>query len=559
MKTISFFFSALFFLHIAVAQECYPVDKTQIPTIQQDVEFLADDALTGRYPGTYGALRAKNYIAERFMSFGLQPKGTSGFDQMFTVPEPVKIAGEGNFVTIKGEALKQNEQYYPTQYSANGKVEGKTVWVKYGITAPELNYDDLKSVKNLEGKIAVMDVSSPDGIHPHSEYAKYHDLGGRIGNLKKMGAIGVMLVNLGDMAEDVRTGYKKIRSTEVPVVFVSDDAYAKKIKKSVEVSFGVNQMEQTAEAFNVVGFLDNKRPTTVVIGAHYDHLGYGGSGTGSLYTGEPAIHNGADDNASGTAALIAMAEYLSKSTDLKGHNYLFIAFTAEEMGLLGSNYFANNPTYPIEQMCYMVNMDMVGRLREGKLQISGTGTAEQWDGVFAKLGCDNFDFKLDESGVGPSDHTSFYNVDLPVLHFFTGTHEDYHKPADDADKINYQGIAEVISVIKTVMTRVDNEEKLEFRETKNQDARKAPRFSVTLGIMPDYMYEDGGVRIDGVTEGKPAAEAGLQKGDIITKLGDFNIVDMYAYMNALAAFKKGDKAVIVYLREGNEMEGKVQF
>jgi len=377
MKTITFIFSALFILSNAFAQECFPIDKTQVPTIQEDVEILANDALEGRAPGTYGALKAKNYIAERLMSFGVQPMGTSGFDQMFSVPEPVKIASEGNFVTIKGDALQLNKQYFATQYSANGTVEGKTVWVNYGITAPELNYDDYKKVKSVEGKIAVIDISSPDGIHPHSEYAKYHDLGERIANVKAKGAIGVMLVNLGDLASDLKNGYKKIRSSEIPVVFVVDDTYGKKIKKSVDVSFGVNQMEQTADAFNVVGFLDNDRPTTVVIGAHYDHLGYGGSGTGSLYTGEPAIHNGADDNASGTAALIALAEYLSKGEDLKGHNYLFIAFTAEERGLLGSNYYVNNPTYPIEQMAYMINMDMVGRLREGKLHISGTGTAGQ--------------------------------------------------------------------------------------------------------------------------------------------------------------------------------------
>ena len=557
MKRLIYIISALLVTSSAIAQECFEINKEQILSIKQDIEFLSSDDLEGRSPGTEGAILARDYIAKRFSKMGVIPMGQSGFFQQFSVPEPVVVDADKTMASVGKENLTLNSQFYPLLYSSNAKAEGKTVWVNFGITAPELNYNDYEKIASLEGKIAVIDVSSPDGIHPHSAYAKYHDLANRVSLAKEKGAIGVIMVNLGDMANDPEDVYRKIRGENIPVIFIKDDAVAKKLKKSKSLSFAVQQEEKTAEAFNVIGFIDNGQPTTVVVGAHYDHLGWGDNG--SLYAGEPSIHNGADDNALGTSALIALAETLSKKTQFTGHNYLFIAFTAEERGLLGSNYYVNNPTYPIENMAYMINMDMVGRLRDNHLQISGTGTASQWEGFFEELNCYELRYKLDPSGVGPSDHTSFYNMGVPVLHFFTGSHEDYHKPSDDADKINYKGIGIVLSVIETVIQWVDKDVKLEYQQTKDDNARKAPKFSVTLGIMPDYMYEDGGVKVDGVTEGKPAAEAGIQKGDIIMQLGDFTIGDIYAYMGALAAFKKGDKVLVVYMREGKKMETNIQF
>ncbi len=556
MKKAAYLFIAFIFGNTLFAQECYPLDANQNISIKEDIEFLASDRLEGRAPGTEGADIARDYIAKKFGRFGLTPMGNSGFFQEFKVAEPVAVLANTS-LAIGSNTVKLNEQFYPLLYSANGTASGKTVWVNFGITAPEFNFDDYKKIPSLTGKIAVMDVSSPDGIHPHSAYAKYHDLANRVELAKSKGAIAVIMVNLGDMANDPEAIYRKIRSSGIPVVFVKDDVVAKKLKKSTAVALQVLQEERTADAYNVVGFIDNGQPTTVVIGAHYDHLGWGQSG--SLYAGEPQIHNGADDNASGTAAVIALAETLSKKTELTGHNYLFIAFMAEERGLLGSNYYVNNPTYPIQNMAYMVNMDMVGRLKDNNIQISGIGTATQWLSIFDGLSCYNLSYKLDSSGVGPSDHTSFYNMGIPVLHFFTGSHEDYHKPTDDADKLNYKGIGTVVALIKTVMAKVDREHRLEYKETANDNARNAPKFSVTLGIMPDYMYEEGGVKVDGVTEGKPAAVAGILKGDIITELGDFTIGDIYAYMNALASFKKGDKTTIKFSRDGKKMESKIQF
>jgi aminopeptidase YwaD len=547
----------MFFTLLLSGQDCYPVDDEQLKRIKTDVEFLADDRLEGRAPGTKGIDIARDYIAKRFLKVGVIPMGESStYYQQFTVPEPVAVDKKGTYV-IFTDTLFVSKINYAVLQSENGSVSGKAVWVGYGISAPELEYNDYKKIKSLEGKIAVMDVSSPDGIHPHSKYAKYHDLGNRIALAKGKGAVGVVLVNLGDMANDPKSRYRTIRSSGIPVFFVGDDNTAQKIKKAKKITISVSQEEVEADAYNVVGYIDNGQPTTVIIGAHYDHLGWGGEG--SRAPGVYAIHNGADDNASGTAALIALAEYLGKKEDLTGHNYLFLAFSAEERGLLGSKYFVANPTFNIDQTAYMINMDMVGRLRDGALQIGGTGTAAQWNKVIENTQCEELSFKLDPSGIGPSDHSSFYTNGIPVLHFFTGSHDDYHKPEDDADKINYMGIGSIVSLIKTIMREVDGLQRLDYQETKDNNARKAPRFSVTLGILPDYLYEDGGVKVDGVTEGKAAAAAGLQKGDIIMELGDFTIADIYAYMDALAAFKKGDEVKIVYLREGEKMNGKVKF
>ena len=306
---------------------------------------------------------------------------------------------------------------------------------------------------------------------------------------------------------------------------------------------------------NVIGYLDNKAENTIIIGAHYDHLGMGGEG--SLYRDGAAIHNGADDNASGVAVMLQLIDSLSNSQD-KNNNYLFMAFSGEEIGLLGSNYFAKNPTVDLAQVNYMINMDMVGRLREDKtLSVSGTGTAPIWSQV---LNASNPGFKLvlKESGVGPSDHTSFYLQDLPVLHFFTGQHEDYHKPTDDADKLNYEGMQMIVGYITSVISELDDDSKLTFKKTKNE-SEEVPRFKVALGVVPDYLFDGKGMRIDGVSEEKPAQKAGLLKGDIVIQLGDSTVVDMMSYMRALSTFEEGNSTKVIVDRKGEKIEAKITF
>lgn len=305
---------------------------------------------------------------------------------------------------------------------------------------------------------------------------------------------------------------------------------------------------------NVVAFLDKKAEKTIVIGAHFDHLGMGGQG--SLHRGDSAIHNGADDNASGTAALLALAKIFKYET-LKS-NILFIAFSGEENGLWGSNYFVKNPTIDLKSVNYMINMDMVGRLNpEKSLAVHGVGTSPSFPPVLDPINADSLKLVPSESGVGPSDHTSFYLQDLPVLHFFTGQHADYHKPSDDADKINYEGLVQVIRYISRLIAGLDAEPKLAF--TKTKDSSDSPRFTVSMGVVPDYLYDGKGMRVDGVSEGKPAQAAGLQKGDIVIQLGDSTINDMMGYMRALSVFKKGDSTQVVLERAGQKIAAKVKF
>ena len=322
-----------------------------------------------------------------------------------------------------------------------------------------------------------------------------------------------------------------------------------------EITYTVVGNDSTITGTNIVGFIDNKAPYTVIVGAHYDHLGYGAEG--SLYRGEEkAIHNGADDNASGVAVMLNLASKL-KNTN-KGNNYLFIAFSGEEMGLLGSNYFTKNSTIDLSTANYMLNMDMVGRLKQDStLAVYGVGTSPM---LKQAVNSSNSQFKLleKESGTGPSDHTSFYNSDIPVLHFFTGQHEDYHKPSDDADRVNYDGMEKISNYIFEIITELDDNGKLAFKKTKNE-SEDVPSFRVGLGVIPDYLFDGKGMRIDGISEDKPAQKAGLQKGDIVIKLGDSAIVDMMSYMRALSVFKNGDITKVIVQRNGQEIEAEIQF
>lgn len=320
------------------------------------------------------------------------------------------------------------------------------------------------------------------------------------------------------------------------------------------VQFGQSS-DSSIKGVNVIGLIDNGGARTAIIGAHYDHLGMGGEG--SLHRGEPAIHNGADDNASGVAVLLQLAKRIQQWEGARD-NYLFISFSGEEMGLLGSNYFSKNPSLNLEQVPYMINLDMVGRLRQDStLSISGTGTSPVWKQV---LNSQNPGFKLvlSESGVGPSDHTSFYLQDIPVLHFFTGQHEDYHKPSDDTEKLNYEGMQLISDYLMEVVRAMELQEEVAFRRTRNE-SEEVPRFKVALGVIPDYLFDGEGMRIDGVSEGKAAQAAGLQKGDVVVRLGDSTVTDMMSYMRALSVFEEGDSTSVLVQRGTEKITAKIRF
>ena len=320
------------------------------------------------------------------------------------------------------------------------------------------------------------------------------------------------------------------------------------------VEFAAKGENESKSGRNVLGYLDHGAPYTIILGAHYDHLGYGTFG--SLYVGDPAIHNGADDNASGVAMILEMAQRLATE---KKFNYLFIAFTGEENGLWGSNYYCDHATIDLAKVTAMLNFDMVGRLNENKMAINGTGTSPVWVDLINASNTANLTITMSESGIGPSDHTSFYLTDIPTIHYFTGAHEDYHKPSDDVQLINNDGMEIVADMVSNLIERMNANEKLAFTKTKDPDPSSTPSMEVTLGVLPDYLYDGAGMRIDGVRDGKPAAVAGMMKGDVIMKLGDKDIKDIYVYMEALSAFHKGDKTTLVALRDGKEVEFTIHF
>ena len=348
--------------------------------------------------------------------------------------------------------------------------------------------------------------------------------------------------------------YIREKFEENNLIEKGNKGYFQYFKTTINKNPHSHQKKKKIQGLNVVGYCDNKQKETIIIGAHYDHLGKGNYG--SLYTGKKEIHNGADDNASGVSILINL---INKLCDNNLYNYLFIAFSGEEIGLLGSSYFAKNSTIDLSNVKFMLNFDMVGRLNERKeLAINGVGTSNKWEELLSAS--NNFNFKLitSESGIGPSDHTSFYLQNIPVLHFFTGQHEDYHKPTDDIEKINFNGMYSIMSYVDNIIQKSAKIKDFKFQETAN-DTTQTPKFNVTLGIMPDYLYDGDGLRIDGVTKGKTADKHNILKGDVVIRIGTLEITDIMKYMEGLSMFNKGDKTTITIKRNSKTIEIPITF
>ena len=527
---------------------------------KKHVGYLASDKLEGRAPGTKGEEAAAKYIAGAWKKAGIKPGGENGtWFKPFTFTDKVE-ADKSTALSVNNKPYVLGTDFWPMGLSANGTVTAPAIYMRYGITNPEKNYDDYMgySEAELKGKIFVIELSSPDGIHPHSAHIKYSDPGTKIRKAMEKGAVGVIFIdNRKDAEVPSQQLSKNTRAEGIPVVY-AEGILPKILSEStgLPVTISVKIDRISGKGKNVVGVIDNGAKYNVIIGAHFDHLGWGDEG--SLYKGQKAIHNGADDNASGTAALIEIGKYLAAHGP-KNNNYILVAFSAEEKGLLGSNDFVKSSLFDPAHANYMINMDMVGRLENDQIAISGAGTSSMWGNNLNNVKAGNLKIKTSESGVGPSDHTSFYLKDIPVLHFFTGTHADYHKPSDDADKINYEGMTRVSNFIINLVSLLDNQGKLDFVKTKESESGKAPKFSVTLGIVPDYLYDGEGVRADGVTDGKPASKAGVKAGDVLLKLGDYPIRDMKSYMEALGKFKKGESTELQLRRDKEVITLPVAF
>ena len=522
--------------------------------LKQHISILASDKFEGREPGTKGERLSYEYITQQFKNIGLQPLGSNDYLQSFEFSAGTK-SGAKNKLNIAGKSLKSDTEYYVLPYSAlHSTASGKSIKIGSGLLSKELGRNDYEGFTDLKGKIAVMDYATPEADNPHSKWAEASDLRKRIEIAVSKGISGLIIYNSNDSIKNPEKNSEiKITPFVIPIVFVkSIDAARLKNDQQITIETDIEKIMHSGH--NVIGYIDNHAENTVVIGAHYDHLGYGGHE--SLYRGTPAIHNGADDNASGTSTLIELARKL-KSSSFKKYNYLFIAFSGEEKGLLGSNYFVKHPTIDLKKVNYMLNMDMVGRLKpeEHILLINGAGTSPSWDSLLNNIKVDSLRIKTTASGVGPSDHTSFYLEGIPVLHFFSGTHSDYHKPSDDEPLINYNGMVSIFHYMYDLIEQTNKLPKLTFTKTNDSSNEDAPRFKVTLGVVPDYAFEGSGMRIDGVTEGRPAAIAGFLKGDVVIQMGEEKVADMMSYMKALSKFKKGDK-VKVKVQRGNEVVEK---
>jgi len=522
-------------------------DNIILVSLQTNIGYLADDKLEGRRTGTKGEKLAYEYISNEFEKIGLKAKGDAGtYIQAFEVNEGKQVDTSTQLI-INKTVLIQGKDYFPFAFSANAATE-----TSGAIALPEGDAAWFIDLKDL----LVENKNNPHFDLEDSIVKQANKVAGR-------GANALLVYNSGNVNDELKFEPKSNKeNVKIPVLYINKETKQKFFKNetiSADIKINISISNKKRTGHNVVGYINNGAAHTVILGAHFDHLGYG-EDHNSLYTGSTAqIHNGADDNASGTAALIELGKLLKKSK-LKNNNYLFIAFSGEELGLFGSKYYTEHPTIDFSKANYMINMDMVGRLNDSThgLTIGGYGTSPVWgqeidaNDKFLKI---NFD----SSGTGPSDHTSFYRKDIPVLFFFTGAHSDYHKPSDDAEKINYKGELFLIRYIYNLIEKTNNKGKLAFTKTREAQPEGRRSFSVSLGIMPDYTFSGIGVKADAVSEGKVAEKAGIKTGDVILKIGDHKTNDIQEYMQALGKFKKGDATKIFVKRGSEELQFDIVF
>lgn len=511
--------------------------------LKNHVKYLASDELEGRRSGTLGEVKARDYIAAQFAAVGLEPAGKDNFIQPFEINEGKQYVNHSN-LSIGGITLKPGEDFFPMPWSANGSFDASI--------APALKE------KGMPWIVDVSDWLEKNSNNPH--YDILPDLIKYTNEVAQKGAIALLFYNSSSSVDNIQFNkFDQTATANIPVVYVVPTTAQKlfsEISSYTKVQGNVQIETVQRTAYNVVGWVNHQAKHTIIIGAHYDHLGYGEDK--NTLDGNAGIHNGADDNASGTAALIELARLL-KNSSAKNYNYLFIAFSGEELGLMGSKYWLDHPTVTINPN-YMINMDMVGRYDTArKLTIGGYGTSPYWGKLFSELNEKNLIIKLDSAGTGPSDHASFYRKDIPVLFFFTGSHPDYHKVSDDYDKINYQAQKDIVRLVQKIIETSNQQPPLTFTKTREQQMGRSTRFTVSLGVIPDYGYTGTGMRIDGVSAGKIGEKIGLKAGDVLLQLGDYKFVDVNTYMTALSHFKKGDKTTLTILRGTETLSFEIEF
>jgi len=575
--------------------------------ITDHVKFLASDELKGRRAGTPDADKAAKYIADRFKEYGLAPAVSSGFLEPFSFVSGVKL-GDANYLRVKAPEAEVNislgSEFMPLAFSSSAPVQGPVVFAGYGISATELQYDDYKGIEP-RGKIIMIMRGSPDGDNPHGRFADYTAPGREIEfktlAARQKGAAGVIFIS--DAASFKEDPLSRLRydlnflDAGIPAVALSREAASRILlaggvkqpmpddsaKKTAPVAAelgGVGVQIKTdvikinSTTSNVVGLIrgtDSQLASEyIVIGAHYDHLGLGGP---ESLAANPygQIHHGADDNASGTAAVLELARVLASNRDLLKRSVIMASFSGEEEGLLGSAAYTKKPPVPLASTVAMINMDMIGRLRMKTLIVSGTATSPAWKPLLEELNKKGqpgvaegsaaggrFKIAMGNDGYGPSDHQSFYVRDIPVLFFFTGSHDDYHKPSDTADKINAEGIKQVAQLVEEVAIRVAGEPaRIAFTKVKKESKPASGGFRVYLGTVPNYADQADGLKLDGVRPDSPADRAGLKAGDVVVSLSHVQVKNVYDYTYALQELKAGVEVEITVRRGGTLMTLKI--
>lgn len=557
--------------------------------IREHILFLAADEREGRYPGTPGSDAAARYIRDRFTEAGLTLAGNDGF-QEFELVVSLK-AGGNNRLNAGGYQAVLDQDFMPFSFSRSGSLTAACVFAGYGfdISQDSLVWNDYEGL-DVRGKWVVILRGDPEMDKQESRFAPYGEDRDKVLTARDKGAGGVLLVSGREFdPKDRLTGlyYDKTQSNAgLPVIhitretanrlFSEDNRRIEALDSLIMAHAGPQSMEMSATVNasveivyervtgrNVVAWVEGSDPllknSFVIIGAHYDHLGMGGTGSGSRFLDSMAVHNGADDNASGVAGVLELAAKFAADRSSLNRSVFFIAFDAEEMGLIGSRYFVDNPLIDLRSVVAMINFDMIGRLKvdNPSILIGGMGTAKESVSIVESLDSGPIQVNFSPDGYGPSDHAAFYGEEIPVFFITTGPHEDYHTPDDDWDRINFEGQEQVLKIAEQLARALAaRDEALTFTEAgpKEPGQRTGYRFKVTLGIMPDFAaIEGGGLGVGGVKKDGPAYKGGMQKGDVIKAIDGRDVNDIYDYMNRLQKLKPGQVLAVDVMREGQKM------
>jgi Zn-dependent M28 family amino/carboxypeptidase len=584
-----------------------PIDRASQERLRKDVFYLASEELEGRGPTTKGIDKAADYIAAEFKKAGLRPGGVDGtYFQPF--PYPAKVLDEPARLTLKGPKgqeieLKQGVQFNPMGLGRAGKLTSPVVFAGYGITSAAAKYDDYDGIDATD-KVVVVLRDSPHGANEEAtaRLKASATFTRKLANAEKHKAAAVLFVNdaetarggddlldfnftaVGRIAHESNLPAFHVRRSVLQTMLTASGAdltdLERKIDKNLEplsmeligwtVGLDVKAHKGAITLKNVIGVLDGKGTLaheTVVVGAHYDHLGYGGAGGSMMKTiKKPIIHPGADDNASGSAAVMELARRFGAAPDRVGRRLVFMCFSGEEIGLEGSKYYCEHPLFPLEETAAMFNLDMVGRLRpdekthKDNVLVEGAGTAKNFADLIDAAN-QKYDFNLAKKSAtlpANSDHFSFYKKKIPVLFFWTGVHPDYHKPSDTADKVNVAGMAKIVDLSADVITALATDVKRpEYQAVKVNTAKRSD--GPTLHVMPNYTDGGDGLLLDGVADDGPAAKAGLKAGDRIVEVNGAPVKNITTYMEAMSAQKRGEIIDVAILRDGKRQSIKVKL